>query len=73
MRSAQWYRQKSPRAEAKWQAAVWGRVVPPPRQSAAHSLYPKHSSSVQQSEIRDEPGAAPNTLARALYPNLKER
>jgi hypothetical protein len=74
-RSAQWYREQSERAEAEWQRAVWGRTAPQSsRQSAAHSLYPNHGSAVRQFEIvRREPGVAPNTTARALYPNLKER
>jgi hypothetical protein len=69
-RSTDWYRQQSALAERKYQAIVWGRAAP---QSAAHSLYPKHSSSVRPSEIRHEPGVAPNTLASALYPTLKEQ
>ena len=64
--------QEAERGLRNWQRLVWGWAPPPPRQSRAQSLYPKHHSSVQQSEVRRDPSARPN-IARALYPNLKER
>jgi hypothetical protein len=73
-RSPEWFREQSRLAEREYQRVWWGaRAAPvePKRRTAAQSLYPKHPSSAQPSEIQR--GPAPETISLALYPHLRQR